>query len=104
MAPPVVLPQAPRPPARPFRTPVPGAATLTIKASARTPSPSPSPLDANDMPQAFTDATPLPEASAQGAEVASPVKVPTPKPTAKPHGWLHRTLMHFDPFKPGGPH
>jgi hypothetical protein len=56
-------------------------------------------IDTSDMPQPYTDATPLPGESP--AAVAEPrgsrVNAPTPAPR---RGWLHRTIMHLDPFKP----
>ncbi len=84
------------------KTPPPGAATLTVNAMAP-PVVNASPLDTQDMPNSYSDATPLPSASPQAAEVAGNVSVPTPSPSPGPkrHSWLHRTMMHFDPFQPG---
>jgi hypothetical protein len=63
------------------------------------------------MPEAYSDATPVPQQTPVTAAVsARDITVPTPKPAPKRRGWLRRTLKHvidllkdFDPFKPGGP-
>lgn len=57
-------------------------------------------IDTSDMPQPYTDATPIPGESP--ASVAEPRGSRVNSPTPAPHrgGWLHRTMMHLDPFKP----
>lgn len=77
----------------------PGKATLTISVTPPPPTPEPTPIGVNDMPQSYSDATPLPAPS--GTQTANPIgteKIVTPRPTEKPrHGWLN----HLDPFQPG---
>ena len=80
--------------------PPPGKGIAVVTAPRPTPRPSQSDLDTTDMPEAYSDATPLPEPSAVSVSVGSGVRVATPKPSPKHHGWLHRSLMHLDPFKP----
>lgn len=69
---------------------------------AATPSPAPSPVDVSDMPQSYSDATPLPNVTAAPARIVARVRLATPSPTPAPRrrSWLHRTIMHLDPFKP----
>jgi hypothetical protein len=76
-------------------TPPPGKGVATVIAVRQTPEPSPEPsaIDVSDMPQAFTDATPLPRAaSAAPAHVAVPLAVATPTPGPN-RSWTHR-LVH----------
>ncbi len=89
------------PEARP-RTPAPGAGVKTIVVGPPTsaPSPQPSDVDVSDMPQAYTDATPLPKETAPPAQAATPLGVVTPTASPRRRSWLHRTIMHLDPFKP----
>jgi hypothetical protein len=75
-----------------------GAATVVIPDP--TPTPEPSALDVTDMPDSYTDATPLPQVTAPPAQVPGHVHLVTPTPKPVHHSWLHRTLMHLDPFKP----
>jgi hypothetical protein len=77
-------------------------AVINVTVTAPPPTPAPTPIGVDDMPQAFSDATPLPQQSAAPVDdAARQVDVATPKPTSKPKSWLHRTIMHFDPFQPG---
>ena len=97
--PPVPAPRVPASSPAPSRGK--GEAVILITAPPQTPSPQPSDLDVTDMPESYSDATPLPEQTAvpvQGAQHA--IKLVTPKPSPKHHSWLHRTIMHLDPFKP----
>lgn len=95
---PAVLPPPPQraataPPVR--RTPPPGQGERTVVAVQRTPSPTPEPtdVDVSDMPQAFTDATPLPRAEAPPTAQA-PTRVEVATPTPGPNrSWTHR-LVH----------
>jgi hypothetical protein len=67
----------------------------TIVATPQTPAPTPEPtdVDLSDMPQAFTDATPLPRAeTAPPAQVPTRVTVATPTPGPN-RSWTHR-LVH----------
>lgn len=75
-----------------------GIATVVIPDP--TPTPEPSALDVTDMPDSFTDATPLPQVTAPSAQVPGRVHLVTPTPKPVHHSWLHRTIMHLDPFKP----
>lgn len=75
-----------------------GIATVVIPDP--TPTPEPSALDVTDMPDSYTDATPLPQVTAPPAEVPGRVHLVTPTPKPVHHSWLHRTIMHLDPFKP----
>lgn len=89
--------------APPSATPVPAraAAAVEVTAPPETPSPEPSDIDTSDMPESYSDATPLPQQSLTPAEAPQhAIRVPTPKPSPKRHGWLHRAVMHLDPFKP----
>ncbi len=89
------------PPPSVRRTVPPGAGVKTITVSAATPQPSPSPsdIDVSDMPQAYTDATPLPQGeTAPPAQAAAAEKLATPTPRPR-KSWLHRAVMHLDPFK-----
>lgn len=75
------------------RTPPPGRGVKTVVAAPPTPAPSPSAVDTSDMPQAFTDATPLPkDETAPPAQVPAATGVPTPTP-APNRSWTHR-LVH----------
>ncbi|MFN2448538.1 MAG: hypothetical protein ABR508_01920 [Candidatus Baltobacteraceae bacterium] len=89
--------------ARPSSLPVAqGEAVVTVPQPAR-PSASPTqaaPIDTSDMPQPYTDATPMPDQTAVPVIAPRAVKLITPPPAPRRHGWLHRTIMHFDPFKP----
>lgn len=81
------------PPAR--HTPPPGHGERTVVAVQRTPSPTPEPtdVDVSDMPQAFTDATPLPRADTQPtAQVPGRIQIATPTPGPN-RSWTHR-LVH----------
>ncbi|HKU80696.1 MAG TPA: hypothetical protein VJP76_00900, partial [Candidatus Tumulicola sp.] len=90
------------------RTPPPGRGVKTIVAVQHTPAPTPEPtdVDVSDMPQAYSDATPLPRADSQPtAQAPSGVQVATPTPGPNRY-WLHstmqgtlRTLNNFNPFK-----
>ena len=75
-----------------------GIATVVIPDP--TPTPEPSALDVTDMPDSYTDATPLPQVTAAPAQVPGRVHLVTPTPKPVHHSWLHRTIMHLDPFKP----
>ncbi len=105
---PAVLAPAPTPhrrqPQRPRPTPPPASGVATIAIPTPTPAPSvePSDLDVSDMPDAYTDATPLAPQTAPPAEAPHHVilNTPTPKP---PRGWIKRSLIHLDPFKPHKP-
>lgn len=90
-------------PQTPPPTPIP-AATIA-PTTAPTPTPEPSPLDLTDMPESYSDATPLPEQSVRPAAPPPPhLRVATPKPSPSPHrSWIQRTLNHLDPFKPSAP-
>lgn len=106
---------APRTASRPSSqrpsTPPPGAGvkTIVVQPVRATPSPEPSDIDVSDMPQAYTDATPLPRAqTAPPVRVAAPValKTPTPAPNrywlrSTIHGTL-KTIGNFNPFKHHG--
>lgn len=86
-------------PTKPRPTPPPARGVATVVIPDPTPSPEPSALDTTDMPDSYTDATPLPQVTAPQAEVPGRVHLVTPTP--KPHhGWLHNSIMHLDPFKP----
>ena len=81
--------------------PATGKGEAVVTAAPETPSPEPSDIDTSDMPEAYSDATPLPSESPATAQVPQHgIRVPTPKPSPKKHGWLHRAIMHLDPFKP----
>lgn len=107
---------APQPAARPVkaaarRTPPPGAGVKTVIAQepTRTPAPQATPVDTSDMPQSYSDATPLPaDATPPPTSVNTTVRVPTPTP-APNRNWLHstvkgalKTLNNFNPFKHHG--
>lgn len=88
-------------------TPPPGRGALTVvDVPQRDPNAQATPVDTTDMPQAYSDATPLPaNATAAPAEVSTSVRVPTPTPAPNRY-WLHstirgtlRTLNNFNPFK-----
>jgi hypothetical protein len=95
------LPPTPRPPTP---TPPPGAATLTVKITPppQTPTPEPTPIDVTDMPQSYSDATPLPQQSTSPADGSNhAIGIVTPTPSPKPRkSWIHRTLIHLNPFHP----
>lgn len=78
-----------------------GKGQAVVTAAPPTPSPEPSDIDVEDMPESYSDATPLPQQSPATAQPQlHAIRVPTPKPSPQHHGWLHRTIMHLDPFKP----
>ncbi len=117
VAPPVSRPAQPvaPPPRRPApavrHTPPPGSGVKTIVAVQHTPAPSPEPtdVDVSDMPQAFTDATPLPrDETPPPAQVSTQTQVPTPTPGPNRY-WLHstikgtlKTIDRINPFKHHG--
>ncbi len=94
-----------RRPARSTPTPQPaqGIATIAIPAATPAPTTEPTSYDVSDMPDAYSDATPLPVVTAPPAAVPHKVVLKTPPPKPK-KSWLKRTLNHFidrmDPFKP----
>jgi hypothetical protein len=93
--------EATAPPPRPTPSPPSGVGVVEVTAAPQTPSPQPSDLDVTDMPESYSDATPLPQQSPATAQVpARGIKVPTPKPSPKKRTWLHRALDHLNPFKP----
>lgn len=102
--------QAPEPPPAaavtqkkrlPTNPPAKPGPVVIVTAPPQTPSPQPSDLDVSDMPESYTDATPLPDQTPATAQPAArSVKLVTPTPAPKHHSWLHRTIMHLDPFKP----
>ena len=95
------VPTAPRRSPTPAPTPSGGQGVATITAAPATPSPEPSDLDTSDMPEAYSDATPLPQQSANVATAPQHgIRVVTPKPSPRRQSWLHRAIMHLDPFKP----
>ncbi|HZT12287.1 MAG TPA: hypothetical protein VFA29_05780 [Candidatus Baltobacteraceae bacterium] len=75
---------------------------VSVPVPAATPNSQASPIDVNDVPDAYNDATPLPQPSAANVEAPAAVHVPVPSPSPKRRSWLHRALMHLDPFKPSG--
>ncbi len=82
-----------------------GEAVVQVTAPPRRPAvqpeSSPATLDTTDMPQPYTDATPLPdETPVPATDVPRVVHVANPTPAPRHGGWLHRTIMHLDPFKP----
>lgn len=70
----------------------PGSGVKTVVAQ-RTPPPQlkPGDVDTSDMPQAYTDATPLPSEAPPPARVSTPLGVPTPTPGPN-RSWTHRLL------------
>ena len=82
-----------RPAVRAKKTAPPGVGTTTVVAQ-RTPVPriNPDDVDTSDMPQAYTDATPLPSEAPPQAHVTAPLAVPTPTPEPN-RSWTHR-LVH----------
>lgn len=96
----------------PQRTPPPGRGVLTVIAVQRTPAPTPEPteMDLSDMPQSFSDATPLPRAeTAPSAQAPTRVDVSTPTPGPNRffvrqtiNGTL-RTLNNLNPFRRKAP-
>lgn len=88
---------APTPTPTPRSTPPSGSGAAVVTAAPQTPTPEPSDIDTSDMPESYSDATPLPSQSPAEAEpVVHGIRVPTPKPSPKKPGWLHR----LNPFKP----
>ena len=88
---------------RPLRTPPPGrgARTVVVAPPPPTPTPVPTPIDVTDMPRTYSDATPLPKAATPPpAVVPEAVAARTPTPAPRRRSWIHRTIMHLDPFKP----
>lgn len=85
------------PPRQSARTPAPGSGVKTIVAQEprRTPAPEPTPVDTSDMPQAYSDATPLPaNATPAPAAEVNPASLRVPTPTPAPNrSWTHR-LVH----------
>ncbi|HEY9180943.1 MAG TPA: hypothetical protein VIO32_09495 [Candidatus Baltobacteraceae bacterium] len=68
-----------------------GEKTVVVR---QTPQPSPSPqnVDVSDMPQSYSDATPLPnDQTPPQARVEAPLTVPTPTP-APNRSWTHRIV------------
>lgn len=90
------------------RTAPPGRGESTVVVAPPTPAPSPEPtmVDVSDMPQAYTDATPLPKfETPPAARVPASVHVATPTPGPN-RFFLHqtirgtlKTLDHLNPFK-----
>lgn len=100
VAAPIPVP-APPSPARRTLAPGAGVKTVVVVPSTPAPTPPPAPIDVSDMPRAYTDATPLPkDASPPPAQVSTRIRLATPTPAPKHSSWLHRTIMHIDPFKP----
>lgn len=104
IVPPVVAPaptpERTKPPrAQPSPPPARGVATIAIPTPTAAPTMDPSDLDTSDMPDAFTDATPLPPQTAPPAEAPHRVILNTPTPKPGPRGWIKRSLIHLDPFK-----
>lgn len=91
-----------RPPAPPGG----GVRTIVARAPQPTPAPHPTPVDVTDMPQSYSDATPLPpDATPPPAQVNTAVRVSTPTPPPNRY-WLHqtlngvgRTIQRLNPFK-----
>ena len=81
-------------------TPPPAQGVATVALPDPTPTPEPSDLDVSDMPDVFTDATPLPSQSPPPAQVPSGVTLKTPAPPPKHKSWIKRTISHLNPFKP----
>lgn len=102
------LAAAPKPRRRPRRPALPArrlVITITPAPAAPAPQPSPTAIGVADMPRAYSDATPLPQPSVLPISVpVQSIRLPVPKPTPTPRhrSWLGRTIMHLDPFKPGG--
>lgn len=89
------------------RTPPPGrGAETVVQVPRRDPTAQATPVDVSDMPQAYSDATPLPvNATPPAAQVNTAVSVPTPTPGANRY-WLHstingvgKTIDRLNPFK-----
>jgi hypothetical protein len=101
---PAPLSQTVRHPAEPRKqvpTPPPARGVATVAIPDPTATPEPTPLDVTDMPDSYTDATPLPQVTSPPADVPRRVRLVTPTPKPPPHHkWLYRSLMHLDPFKP----
>jgi hypothetical protein len=77
-----------------------GSSEMTVMVVQHTATPEPTPLDVDDMPEAYSDSTPLPQQSAGQAnpDTSPNVTIATPQPTSKPaHGWF----KHLDPLRPG---
>ncbi len=99
---PAPTPQHTRPP-RSQKTAPPASGVATIAIPTPTPTVEPTDLDTSDMPDAYTDATPLPPQTAPPAEAPHRVILNTPTPKPGPHGWIKKSLNHLDPFKPHKP-
>jgi hypothetical protein len=81
-----------------------GKGAIVVTEPPATPSPEPSDIDVSDMPEAYSDATPLPQETTLPAQVpVHGIHVPTPKPSPKKRSWIHRALSHLNPFKPYNP-
>lgn len=86
----------PAPARRPARTPQPGSGVKTIIAQEPrpTPTPEPTPVDVTDMPQAYSDATPLPSDATPPPAAVNTAGMRVPTPTPEPNrSWTHR-LVH----------
>jgi hypothetical protein len=90
----------PPPAPRPRPTPPHAQGVATIALPEPTPTPEPSDLDTTDMPDVFTDATPIPSQSPAPVEMPAHVSLKTPTPPPKKKSWLKRALNHLNPFKP----
>lgn len=98
---PAFVPQPKREVAKqPSSTPQPAQGVATVNIPAPTPSPQPSDIDVSDMPDAYTDATPLPIESAPPAAVPGKIALKTPTPKRRSRSWVKRTIQHIVPFKP----
>lgn len=88
----VSAPARSMPAVRATKTLPPGGGVKTIVAQ-RTPPPQlkPGDVDTSDMPQAYTDATPLPSEAPPSARVVAPQGVPTPTPQPN-RSWTHRIV------------
>jgi len=108
-------PVAPAPRQRVRRAPAlpqAGSGVKTIVATAPTARPSPqAPENLSDMPQSYSDATPLPRSApvAPAQLAGAPLRVPTPTPGPN-RFFLHHTLgtagqmlMHLNPFRVSRP-
>lgn len=87
-------------PVRTLKPPPNGAGVAEVTAPPETPTPEPTEIDVSDMPEAYSDATPLPQQTPVAAQVPRAIHVPTPKPSPKKRSWIRRTLDHLNPFKP----
>lgn len=84
----------------PLPTPPPARGVATVAIPDPTATPEPSPLDVTDMPDSYTDATPLPQVTVPGVQAPHAERLVTPTPKPVHHKWLYRSIMHLDPFKP----